>query len=82
MIGDTNVDDLMNTMISKYFERTPHARNWFSNLLSPPSLVQQGKNGFERYLNSLEVSKVRTLEGIIKFNEDNAGIEFHKGMTY
>ncbi|KAH6995912.1 amidase signature domain-containing protein [Ilyonectria sp. MPI-CAGE-AT-0026] len=58
MIGDTNVDDLMNIMI-----------------------MQQGKNGFERYLNSLEVSKVRTLAEIIKFNEDNADIELHKDYS-
>lgn len=82
MIGDTNVDDLMNVIISKYFERTHHASNWLSNLISPPSLEQQGKNGFERYLNSLEVSRVRTLEEIIKFNEDNADIELHNGMPY
>lgn len=80
MIGDTNVDDLMDIIISKYFEQTHHGSNSLGNLLSPSLLEQQGKNGFERYLKSLEVSKVRTLEEIIHFNEDNADIELHNGM--
>ncbi|KAM5347848.1 hypothetical protein ACJ41O_007672 [Fusarium nematophilum] len=58
MIGDTNVDDLMDIIIR-----------------------QQGKDGFERYLNTLEVSKVRTLEEIIQFNERHADIELHNGIN-
>ncbi|KAK7403996.1 hypothetical protein QQX98_010223 [Neonectria punicea] len=56
MIGDTNVDDLIDII-----------------------LKQQGKNRFERYLKTLQVSKVRTLEEIIHFNEDHENVEFHEG---
>ena len=39
------------------------------------------KNGFDRYLKTLTTSRVRTLEDIIKFNEEHADVEFHKGMA-
>ncbi|KAJ4255899.1 hypothetical protein NW757_004522 [Fusarium falciforme] len=58
MIGDTNVDDLMDKIIRC-----------------------QGKNGIERYLKALKFSKVRTLEQILKFNEDHAEVELDKGMA-
>ncbi|KPM45951.1 hypothetical protein AK830_g653 [Neonectria ditissima] len=44
-------------------------------------IKQQGKNGFERYLKTLEVSKVRTLEEIIQFNRDHEAVEFHKDYS-
>ncbi|CAM1505655.1 Fc.00g112920.m01.CDS01 [Cosmosporella sp. VM-42] len=55
MIGDTNVDDLMDIIIK-----------------------HQGKNGSERFLKDLEFSKVRTLEDVVKFNNDHSDVEFDK----
>ena len=77
MVGETNVDDLMDNIISK--------------LSKPPSCMyptdradqlpgEQAKTGFEQYLQTLKVSKVRSLEDIIQFNKDNADLEFDHGM--
>lgn len=38
------------------------------------------KSGFERYLKALKFSKVRTLEDIIRFNDDHPDIEYSDGM--
>lgn len=41
----------------------------------------QAREGCESYLKGLEASKVRDLQDIIKFNEDNKEIEFDAGKS-
>ena len=80
MIGDNNVDDLIDIIISTC--RVEATDFWADNSDSPE---HQAKNGFERFLQDLEFSNVRTLEDVVKFNNDHADVEFDQGrwcLTY
>lgn len=41
----------------------------------------QAKNGIDRYLNDLIYSDVRSLDDIVRFNDEHSDIEFDKGKS-
>lgn len=42
---------------------------------------QEAKSGIERFLQFFEYSKVRTLNDLVKFNDEHADVEFDKGPS-
>lgn len=81
LIGDTNIGELMYTIISELPCKTPHGRK-MTLLTSRYGLQdQEAKSGIDRFLESFEYSKVRTLDDLVRFNDEHADIEFDKGWS-
>jgi len=80
-VGDTNIGELMYTIISGLLSLTP--RGGKMNLLTYLSGLQdqEAKSDIDRFLQFFEYSKVRTLNDLVKFNDEHADVEFDKGPS-
>lgn len=80
-IGDTNIGELMYTIISGFPYKRPYGCK-MTLLNSPHGLQdQEAKSGIDRFLQFFEYSKVRTLEDLVRFNDEHADVEFDKGWS-